>query len=450
MQTDENRGFKNCSASACEIGELFNEIHEKASGKKFFGADYSRFDSSYPPALIDFYADFIEKWYQEHDPSWQPSHAKARGAIISEGMISTNYFQGNVYGTKASMNSGFPNGHTVFMNWYVNLFLSMYTWCKNTNLEPETFFDNVAPVYMGDDNFQIVLNEQYGDIDVHKSYNRLRLKEVADSVNMIITSPDKKSELTEFDTKMEFMSHEFLMHKEYPGYVFPALKKSSIHNLLLWHRLNDDNTAAEQQSLNIRDAQREACSWGKPYYDRLMRILREEKDNLEAHHITFDDISWWGMVAEHHGITNSLQSEAKNMLQAEVRESSTVSRELRDSRREKSLVLAVAAIGVSEEIVKAGISFAIDKAFGCRSNVSNFIAHTTFGFLEMLWYLRTGRARLSDRLSALFFHMSVGCMGKEHMEFKDLAMRALLHVTFNTMLIRKVRKTRVLAGVRRL
>jgi hypothetical protein len=359
------------------------------------------------------------------------SHARARKAIISEGMISTNYFQGNVYGTKASMNSGFPNGHTVFMNWYVNLFLSIYTWCKNTKLEPETFFDNVAPVYMGDDNFQILLNEHYGDINVHECYNRLRLKEVADSVGMIITSPDKKSELTEFDSKMEFMSHEFLMHDDFPGYVFPALKKCSIHNLLLWHRLNDDNTPAEQQSLNIRDAQREASSWGKVYYDKLMQILREEKSNLNAYGITFDDISWYGMVAEHHGIN-------KLMLQC-AREEPSLLRSTHVQATPSVLLIALSAIGVSEEILKTGLSYALNNIFNTGPLLGNFVAHATFGFLELLWYVRSGRSRVSSRILPLFFHTFLGLIDT------SLATRILFHVLFNARLVRGTIPIRVLA-----
>ena len=287
-----NHGLKTCSAAGIENHKLFTQLWaEKSKTGLFFGADFSQFDATYHPSLVDEYADFINEWYDKYDPEVCEEDRRARRALIREGMVSANFYRGNLYCTKASMNSGFPNGHTIFMNWYVNMVISFYTWLDK-GLPLESFFDCVVPVFMGDDQDQTIIKRKLGEIEVSERYNRLAIRDTAEKMGMKVTSPDKVSELTPFDSKAEFISCTYRTHADFPGLVTAALKKTSIIDLLRWYRCSDDMSPEEQQSNNIKDALRFAASWGRDYYEQVVAMLRSHKQDLEIRGIHFDMPSW--------------------------------------------------------------------------------------------------------------------------------------------------------------
>lgn len=239
-----------------------------------FGVDFTKFDSS---QLAEFYRQItkiINAWYRKFqiDQTDIDRECLARETLAFEIGHTLHLFGSTLYTDDHGLPSGVPGGFTTIFNIMVNMMLARITFMR-TGLHVSTYRVHTRNIFLGDDGLHAVMKSD--DPRVNEAllkYNRIELAKVAAEIGMIVTMPDKVSDLTPFDhfEDITFLKSGFI-DKVIPGYYLPGMDKKTIGNLLNWYRPRKN---PDQFRTNVQEALKFAAPHGKAYYNELLEDLR--------------------------------------------------------------------------------------------------------------------------------------------------------------------------------
>jgi len=243
-----------------------------------FGIDYTAFDSSQNAEFYRLIVDIINDWYNQ-SPDTTSEDNIVRTTMFFEVGHTLHLYGADLYTDDHGLPSGVCGGFTTITNIIVNKIISRVTF-QRTGLDVSLYNKYVGAIFMGDDNLQWINKVDQPEVaEALRKYNRVTLAKVAAEIGMVVTMPNKSTDLTEYD---EFEDLTFLKcgfsDKVIPGYYLPTMDEKTIHNLLNWYRPKHN---PDQFKTNIEEALKFAAPHGKQFYEELASKLRSS-DKIRA------------------------------------------------------------------------------------------------------------------------------------------------------------------------
>jgi len=224
--------------------------------------DYSSFDTSLLPIILNHILGIINRWYGENNPDNQ-----IRSQLWAEIVNSKHIWENQVFDWKMSMPSGNPLT-PVINTMYNNIALRL---CYGELFNVETFNDNVYVIALGDDNAfscSPAVREDFNEVSVQRLMPLFGLKYTSE-LKAWSTFPFRQI------TQIEFLKRSFRLDKFHNRWTAP-LRKESIFASLNWTQRGPmgDQITTDQ----ISSALRELALHGKEDFDQFVTPLLDLKE----------------------------------------------------------------------------------------------------------------------------------------------------------------------------
>ncbi len=184
----------------------------KSRGDKVIAGDFSNFDGSLLPQVLDKVLDLINRWYDDGE-----ENSNIRRNLWREVTNSLHICDNVVY----YWNKGLPSGHpmtTIINTVYNNLAFRM-CWIKifNSLHSIENFDDHVEFIAYGDDNLANI-----SDMVIDK-FNQVEITNAMATFGLVYTDDKKTDEIVPFRSlsEVQFLKRGFLYNVELDRYLCP-------------------------------------------------------------------------------------------------------------------------------------------------------------------------------------------------------------------------------------
>jgi len=232
--------------------------------KNVSSTDIEGYDINNPFFLIDPFIDYLRRRFRVNEEHLHFMRCMMISSICPYVFIGTAVYWMFLMGSGAFITSW----------WNSTLNSIVHRSIYKLEVYPKTgikFRDACEATYHGDDNSLGISDE------VKHLWNGKKISEYRKKwLNWTTTSPDKGTEISEFDEVTKYLKREFL---EMDGYIFPALDKNSIESMMLWYR-DSEMPAANQQFQNFETAVSEAFYHGREYFEKIKSLANKYSADL--------------------------------------------------------------------------------------------------------------------------------------------------------------------------
>jgi hypothetical protein len=231
---------------------------------KGFAGDWSCWDGTMRPEMLQACIEIINEWYQTHDKNHNPRHDRARAALLSELSNCTILIEGHLYKTY----QGHPSGGsmTSILNTMVNemLIRMSFVW-KNPTISLELWNRNIATTIFGDDNVVAVHPEL--------PFTGKDLSDYADTMGLKYTDASKTGDQT--DKLQDLLTLDFLScSTRCDGEnLYACLKEEALIGMVNWKQ--KAVTRTDYLEAMSRDLSRFLWFYGKDVHDKWRVQIRK-------------------------------------------------------------------------------------------------------------------------------------------------------------------------------
>lgn len=264
--------------------------HLTRKGEKVFDGDFSGFDSTQVPVVLDLFLDVVNEWYADGE-----ENARIRKVLWLD-LVSSRHIGGakikSIYLWLKSLPSGHP--FTTIANSMYSLFALVYSWsrlCVQHGLTVEHFWDCCSPATYGDDNVVNVSDE------VADWYNQITIAPVLkESLGMDYTPATKDGNWVPWTSidKVSFLKRKFRgVSLEYCA---APLELESFLYTAYWYKTeaNRDQTIRSNLEMTLRELalhDRSVFDQHAPSVIRELRTLGAEPSAGTSYEAWFDVVS---------------------------------------------------------------------------------------------------------------------------------------------------------------
>lgn len=261
-----------------EWTKLYNYLAK--TGTKCVAGDYSTFDGTLMPEMIDAVADIINEWYDDG-----AENAMQRRVYINEMIHTMQLVENCVYATHQGNPSGNPL--TVIVNTIVNF---LYLCCVFLEIYPESsleeFYEAVSVICYGDDVLFTVM-EKFSKFHFNTVKDVLAVHGIGFTTDAKIS--ENAPDFVELDS-VTFLKRGFRVDTEFgKSFKLPTMAKDTLHSYFHWVRSSEE--MEDQLRENMRSALTFAAFHGREFYEsyhnKWEKCMREA--DLNPMCITFEE-----------------------------------------------------------------------------------------------------------------------------------------------------------------
>nr|UZQ18726.1 polyprotein [Picornaviridae sp.] len=290
-----SRGFSHCKLGidpqSLEWTELYNYLRSFADC--MVAGDFTRFDGTVHPELIEDYFDDVDYFYKEFG-CWSPEDSKVRRVLADEVVNTIQLAKDEFYMTHGGNPSG--NQQTTPLNSRTNFRYMALAWIGITEQRQDlhkyhsmhSFSKNVRVACYGDDNILAIKRE------VIEWFNQESISGYLEKYGIVYTN-ETKDGITKWKALDEctFLKQGFRNHETITGIKAPVMKESTLLELLNWTRIAPDQDQLLED--NCLDSLRFAYFYGEEYFNNLRRKINDAltKHGKNFRLMTFLDYHYW-------------------------------------------------------------------------------------------------------------------------------------------------------------
>jgi hypothetical protein len=257
--------------------------------------DYSRFDCSISPELLNACLDIIQDYYGYEDKF----STKVRAMLFAEVTNPKHLYKGEIFEWYYSMTSGSPL--TALLNTMNNNLLFRSAWII-LGLAIKVFNTHVSLIALGDDVLYTVHS------DFRPFFNEMTLPRALERMGMTYTTETKEAATSEFRdlTSVEFLKRGFRFERALGsrGMWVAPLRFSAMMDILCWTK----DIKGQQDLIAVTNAElviRELALHGRTKFDTwCLRIYNKVKELYPYQDLTIVDTKWYSVLQEVTSITD--------------------------------------------------------------------------------------------------------------------------------------------------
>nr|QKN88966.1 MAG: hypothetical protein [Picornavirales sp.] len=270
-----------------EWTESYNRLRKY--GKKCVAGDFSGFDGTIMPDLMEEVTEIVNAWY-EYNGETDPEAKLVRRVLMDEMIHTVQLVENCTYKTHQGNTSGNPI--TVMINTYVNIYYMRLTWLeimKEENPDLATMWaykDNVIEEIYSDDNRLVVKDAAL------QFFNQMTIATALEKHGIIYTTESKKKAEEPWKNldDTSFLKRTYRFDDEIgKEVILPVLSMDTLTSLTNWVR--DSDNLEEQLQANQKAALDFAFFHGREFYDEYQfnfsKAMRENE--MEPVCITYDE-----------------------------------------------------------------------------------------------------------------------------------------------------------------